>query len=95
MTDADQDAMQKSGLVKCPHCEEDSFKDAWFLQRHIMRMHLVPIKCEICQTVFIDKYRYGDHSKHCFYFCPKEGCCFQDKRKSRLEGHLRKHDREW
>ena len=92
---SDQDAMQKSGLVKCPHCEEEGFKDAWFLQRHIRRMHLVPIKCEICQTVFIDKYRYGDHSKHCFYFCPKEGCSFQDKRKSRLAGHLRKHDREW
>ena len=82
-------------LVICPHCKEGAFKDAWFLKRHIQRMHLVPIKCEICQTVFIDKYRYVNHSKQCLYTCPREGCTFQEKRKSRLEGHMRKHEREW
>ena len=82
-------------LVICPHCKEGGFKDAWFLKRHIQRMHLVPIKCEICQTVFIDKYRYANHSKQCLYTCPREGCTFQEKRKSRLEGHMRKHEREW
>ena len=82
-------------LVICPHCKEGGFKDAWFLKRHIQRMHLVPIKCEICQTVFVDKYRYSNHSKQCFYTCPREGCSFQEKRKSRLEGHMRKHEREW
>ena len=82
-------------LVICPHCNEGGFKDAWFLKRHVQRMHLVPIKCEICQTVFIDKYRYFNHTKECFFTCPREGCTFREKRKSRLEGHMRKHEREW
>ena len=81
--------------VICPHCKEGGFKDAWFLKRHVQRMHLVPIKCEVCQTVFIDKYRYVNHSKDCFFTCPREGCTFKEKRRSRLEGHMRKHEREW
>lgn len=91
---ADPGDRKKPTVVNCPHCEDSGFKDTWFLKRNIERMHLVPIKCEIGIIVFIDKYCYINHSKNCFYFCPREGCTFHDKRKSRLDGHVRRHERE-
>ena len=83
-----------SRVISCSHCGEAGFQDGWFLRRHVERMHLAPIKCEICQTVFGDKYWYLKHSKNCYFFCSVEGCTFHDKRKSRMEGHMRKHLRD-
>ena len=61
------------------------------MRRHVERMHFGPIKCKICQTIFGDKYWYLRHSKDCYYFCSVDGCTFHDKRKSRLDGHMRMH----
>ena len=93
--DAQQLESKKSpAMLSCPLCDEIGYKDAWFLRRHIQRMHLVPIRCEICRAVFIDKYCYMKHSKNCFFFCSVEGCSFFDKRKTRLDGHMRTHERD-
>ena len=57
--DAQQLETKKSpAMFSCPLCDEIGYKDAWFLRRHIQRMHQVPIRCEICSAVFIDKYCY-------------------------------------
>ena len=85
---------KKRKLICCPHCNEAGFKDNWFLQRHIQRMHLVPVKCDICQTTFIDKYWYIDHAKNCFFVCPHDGCPFHVRKSSRLETHLREKHKE-
>ena len=83
-----------SNLLKCQYCDAGGFQNAWFLNRHVDRMHLVPIKCEICEVTFVDKYWYVKHSKDCYYFCTVEGCGFFNKKKSRLDGHMRQHLRD-
>ena len=82
----------KSQIITCNHCGSSGFKDLWFLRRHISQMHLSSIKCDICDNVFIDKFQYLQHAKTCYFWCDQ--CSFHDKRKSRMEGHQRKHDRE-
>ena len=93
--EVDAGGSQKPSLVSCPHCDQSGFKDNWFLGRHIQRMHHVPIKCEICQSVFVDKFWYFIHSRSCFFVCPREGCNFHDKRKARLDSHIKRHEREY
>ena len=79
--DAQQLESKKSvAMLSCPLCDEIGYKDAWFLKRHIQRMHLVRIRFEICRAVFIDKYCYMKHSKNCFVFCSVEGCNFFETR---------------
>ena len=68
------ESLKKSRVIRCPYCDEAGFQGGWFLKRHVDRMHLVPIKCEICETVFVDKYWYLKHSKDCYCFCSVEGC---------------------
>ena len=82
-------------MIVCPHCGASGFRHSWFLQRHISQVHTGSVKCEICENLFIDKFRYLEHSSSCFYWCKKEGCSFHEKRKSRVESHMRKHDREF
>ena len=86
-------SVKKTTLICCPHCNEAGFRDNWFLNRHIKRMHLVPVKCDICETVFIDKYWYFIHAPNCFFVCPIEGCNqFHNKKWSRLQTHLKTHE---
>ena len=82
----------KKALLSCQHCGEKGFRNVWFLNRHIKRMHDVPITCEICQCVFIDKYWYIKHSSSCHFICPHPQCNFFTKRKGRLDSHLKKHN---
>ena len=81
-------------LIHCNQCEASGFKTRWFLRRHISQMHAGGVHCDICGIVFIDKYHYLQHSKTCYFWCSKVGCYFHEKRKSRIESHERKHDRE-
>ena len=78
----------------CPHCGEEGFRDAFNLKRHVNRVHLVPIKCMICDVTFVDKYCYLKHANNCFYICPRGGCTFHTKKKSRFESHMRSHQRD-
>ena len=81
-------------VLSCDHCGASGFRNRWFLKRHIAQMHLGSIKCEICSNVFIDKFHFLQHSKTCFYWCDWSGCNFHEKRKSRVVGHRRSHERE-
>ena len=81
-------------LLNCEDCGASGFRNRWFLRRHIAQMHLGSIKCEICSNVFIDKFHFLNHSKTCFYWCDWSGCNFHEKRKSRMVGHKKKHERE-
>ena len=81
-------------LIECQHCGATGFKDRWFLRRHISQMHVGSVQCDICDNVFIDKYRYLQHSGTCFYWCDRAGCNYHEKRKSRVESHKRRHERK-
>ena len=80
----------KKGLV-CPQCGALGINGMSKLMLHIDRMHGRPFTCNICKVEFVDRYHFNLHSPSCYYMCPLEGCNFQDKRESRLEGHLRRH----
>ena len=82
----------RSQIIICRHCGSSGFKDLWFLKRHTAQMHLGSVQCDICENVFIDKFHYLQHAKTCYFWCDQ--CSFHDKRKSRMESHQRKHDRE-
>ena len=81
-------------LIVCHHCGASGFKDGWFLRRHISQMHVGSVQCDICENVFIDKHRYLQHSRTCYYWCDKDGCNYHEKRKSRVDSHKRRHERE-
>ena len=81
-------------LIVCHHCEASGFKDGWFLRRHISQMHVGSVQCDICDNVFIDKHRYLQHSRTCYYWCDKDGCNYHEKRKSRVDSHKRRHERD-
>ena len=80
---------QKS--VQCGLCGQGGFRNSWFLRRHLQRMHVGSITCNICDIVFMDKYHYLQHSSSCFYWCSRPGCSFHTKKKTRLESHDRDH----
>ena len=82
-----------SCVVHCPFCGQIGFKDKWYVDRHIQQMHSVSVKCSICEVVFKDKHCYVKHAKNCCYFCDVDGCSFYDRRKHRLEVHLRSKHR--
>ena len=86
-----------SNVIKkfnCPYCGEEGFRDAFNLKRHVDRVHLVPIKCMICDVTFVDKYNYLKHANNCFFICPRAECTFHTKKKSRFESHMRSHQRD-
>ena len=91
----EQKTRQQAELITCEHCGVSGFRNTWFLKRHILQLHVGSVKCNICEIVFIDKYRYLEHSKTCFYWCDREGCSYHEKRQSRMESHRRRHDREY
>ena len=80
----------KKGLT-CPHCGVIGINGMSKLMLHVDRMHSKHFTCNICKVEFVDRYLFNLHSPMCFYMCPLEGCNFQDKRESRLKGHLRRH----
>ena len=86
--------LMNKALLNCEDCGASGFRNRWFLRRHIAQMHIGSIKCEICSNVFIDKFHFLNHSKTCFYWCDWSGCNFHEKRKSRMVGHKKKHERE-
>ena len=86
--------LESSKLNICQYCGTSGFKDRWYLSRHISQMHMDSVLCEICKNVFVDKFRFLQHVRTCFFWCDRDGCHFHDKRESRLEGHKKKHDRE-
>ena len=81
-------------LIQCNQCGSSGFRNMWFLRRHISLMHAGGVQCDICGHVFIDKYHYIQHSKTCYFWCSKVGCYFHEKRRSRIDSHERRHDRE-
>ena len=83
-------AQAKKGLT-CPHCGALGIHGMSKLMLHVDRMHSRPYSCNICEVAFVDRYHFNLHSPTCFYMCPVEGCNFQEKRESRLKGHLRRH----
>ena len=82
---------EKTALLSCQKCGESGFRNTWYLNRHTQRMHNLPIKCEICQCVFVDKYWYIKHSSSCVYVCSHAQCNFFTKKKERLDNHMKKH----
>ena len=76
----------------CPHCGVEGILGPSKLQVHIDRMHSAPVLCKICDVSFVDKYCFVLHYPNCFYFCPRPGCNFHDKRKQRFTGHMRTHE---
>ena len=83
-------AKAKKGLT-CPHCGTLGIHGMSKMLLHVERMHSKPYSCNICSVSFVDRFHYDLHSPTCFFMCPMEGCNFQDKRESRLKGHLRRH----
>ena len=81
----------KKGLT-CPHCVALGIQGMSKLMLHVDRMHSRPYTCNICKVEFVDRYHFNMHSPSCYFMCPLDGCNFQDKRESRLNGHLRKHN---
>ena len=80
--------------IDCGLCSASGFRNRWFLRRHVNLMHAESVKCNICGNIFKDKYHYLQHSKNCYYWCSRAGCSFHERRKSRVESHEKKHDRE-
>ena len=80
--------------IDCDWCSASGFRNRWFLRRHLNQMHAESVKCNICGNIFLDKYHYLQHSKNCYYWCSRAGCGFHERRKSRVESHEKKHDRE-
>ena len=80
----------KKGLT-CPHCGALGINGMSKLMLHVERMHSKPYTCNICKVQFVDRFHFNLHSSDCFYMCPVDGCNFQEKRESRLKGHLRRH----
>ena len=80
----------KKGLT-CPQCGALGINGMSKLMLHVERMHSKPYTCNICKVQFVDRYHFNLHSSDCFYMCPVDGCNFQEKRESRLKGHLRRH----
>ena len=80
----------KKGLT-CPHCGALGIQGMSKLMLHVDRMHSRPYTCNICKVEFVDRYHFNMHSPSCYFMCPLDGCNFQDKRESRLNGHLRRH----
>ena len=81
--------------LRCEYCNTTGFRNQWFLDRHVSLMHVGSIRCKICETVFVDKFSYMQHSKTCYYWCGKEGCGYHEKRKSRVDSHRRQHEKEF
>ena len=81
-------------LISCEHCGASGFKDGWYLRRHITLMHTGSVQCNICSNIFIDKHKYLQHAKTCYYWCDVAGCSYHEKRKSRVDSHMRSHERD-
>ena len=80
----------RRGLT-CSHCGALGINGISKLLLHIDRMHSKPYTCTICKVEFIDRYYFNMHSPTCFHFCPVDGCNYQEKRESRMKGHVRRH----
>ena len=80
------------GLI-CSYCGASGIKDLFNMGRHISRMHRDSFVCNICRVEFSDRYTYNVHSTYCYHYCPIVGCSFKEKRKSRMDGHIRWHCR--
>ena len=80
--------------IDCSRCTASGFRNRWFLRRHMDQMHAESVKCNICGNIFLDKYHYLQHSRNCYYWCSRAGCDFHERRRSRVESHEKKHDRE-
>ena len=81
------------GGITCKICGASGLKDMYNLERHILRMHSSSFSCKICRVEFTDRHSYTVHSTYCYYYCPIDGCSFKEKRKYRLDGHVRRHSR--
>ena len=84
--------LKSVGLI-CSYCGASGIKDKFNMGRHISRMHRDSIVCNICRVEFSDRYTFDIHSRCCYHYCPIVGCSFKEKRKSRLDGHIRWHCR--
>ena len=84
---------KKERDLNCSFCGVSGIKDKFNLDRHIARMHLSSVKCCTCLVEFSDRYWYDLHSGQCYHYCPFEDCSFKEKRRSRIDGHIRRHAR--
>ena len=79
--------------LTCSFCGATGITTTFNLRRHISRMHSGSFKCSICQVEFSDRHNLNLHTRNCYHYCPVVGCSFKEKRKSRLDGHVRMHCR--
>ena len=79
--------------LSCELCGAVGIKDAFNLSRHVVRMHSGSFKCSICGIEFSGRHSLNLHTPACYHYCPVVGCPFKEKRKQRMEGHLRMHSR--
>ena len=85
--------IQNKGL-SCPKCDLSGLRDKENLRQHIKSMHENPQKCTRCKVTFVDMQSFRKHVSDCFYWCPRPGCDYHDKRENRMEAHSRRHKKE-
>lgn len=85
--------LKQSQRYSCLLCSASGIKDKFNLERHMVRMHSGSFECSICQIEFTDRYSFNIHYSQCYHYCPIVNCPFKEKRKSRMDAHVRKHCR--
>ena len=74
----------------CDICDKWS-RDRHNLNRHMERKHSGEVLCLKCNSVLLDKARFLDHIKDCYFECNLAGCTKKFKEKMKFEAHKRMH----